>query len=192
MPDTATAMRVAAVTEPGSHIAEANAAVRPMGMPVVDRVASGVRIAVTPIGPDHRQVLQVYEPPARHRLAGPPDPRNRDTVTGDLTAVLGSGAARIFLMHHRRSALARCATSSPSRTTTAPASYATSLAIPIWGEAWHNTCYAFPTSSQHGADGRKVDLSAQFIELTERLRFAYDVVRIRPARRARKTLKAVS
>ena len=27
------------------------------------------------------------------------------------------------------------------------------LAIPTWGEAWHNTYHAFPTSSRHGADG---------------------------------------
>src|ERR1039458_1928971 len=67
-------------------------------MPVVDRVASGVGPAVTPIVLDHREVLRVDEPPAR--LAGPPDPRDRGTVTGDLTALLWGGAARIFLMHH--------------------------------------------------------------------------------------------
>ena len=49
MPDTATAVRVVAAAEPGSLAAEANAAVRPVSMPVVDRVASGVGAAVTPI-----------------------------------------------------------------------------------------------------------------------------------------------
>jgi hypothetical protein len=52
--------------------------------------------------------------------------------------------------------------------------------------------HAFPTSSRHGVDGRQIDLSAQFIELMEKLGIAYDVVRVGPARRARKTLKAVS
>jgi hypothetical protein len=66
-------------------------------MPVVDRVASGVGTALTPIVLDHREVLRVDEPPAR--LAGPPDPRDRGTVTGDLTALLWGGAVRIFLMH---------------------------------------------------------------------------------------------
>jgi hypothetical protein len=96
MADTATAtdVRVAAVAEPGSLIAEANAAVRPMPMPVVDRVATGVGTAVTPIGPVHREVVQVHEPPAR--VAEPRDPRNRGTVSGDLTALLWGGAARIF------------------------------------------------------------------------------------------------
>ncbi len=66
------------------------------------------------------------------------------------------------------------------------------LAIATWGEAWHNTYHAFPTSSQHGADGHQIDLSAQFIELMEKLGIADDVVRVGPARRARKILKAVS
>ncbi|MHB8658461.1 MAG: hypothetical protein ACYC91_10995 [Solirubrobacteraceae bacterium] len=191
MAEAATDVRVAAVAEPGLLIAEANAAVlRPMSMPVVDRVASGVGTAVRPIRPDHREVLQVNEPPAR--LAGPPDPRNRDTVTRDLTALQLGGAARILLMHHRRSASDRSTPSSFSRTSIAPASHATSLASPTLGEVWNNTCHASPTSSRHGADGRKIDLSAQFIELTERLRFADDVVGVGPARSARKTLKAVS
>jgi hypothetical protein len=60
------------------------------------------------------------------------------------------------------------------------------LAIPTWGEAWHNTYHAFPTFSRHRADGREIDLSAQFIELMEKLGIAYDVVRVGPARRARK------
>ncbi len=49
MADTATAVRVVAAAEPGSLAAEANAAVRRVSMPVVDRLASGVGTAVTPI-----------------------------------------------------------------------------------------------------------------------------------------------
>ena len=49
MADTATDVRVVAAAEPGSLAAEANAAVRPVSMAVVDRVASGVGTAVTPI-----------------------------------------------------------------------------------------------------------------------------------------------
>jgi hypothetical protein len=45
MGDTATDVRVVAAAEPGSLAAEANAAVRPVSMPVVD----GVGTAVTPI-----------------------------------------------------------------------------------------------------------------------------------------------
>lgn len=104
MADTATDVRVAAVAEPGSLIAKTKAVVRPMSMPVVERVASGAGTAVTPIRPDHREVLQEHEPPAPR--AGPPDPRNHGTVTGDLTALLWGGPARNFLMQHRRSASA--------------------------------------------------------------------------------------
>ena len=53
-----------------------------------------------------------------------------------------------------------------------------SRAFPIWGEAWQNTYHAFPTFSRHGADGRQIDLSAQFIELMEKVGIAYDVVRV--------------
>jgi stearoyl-CoA desaturase (delta-9 desaturase) len=66
------------------------------------------------------------------------------------------------------------------------------LAFPIWGEAWHNTYHGFPTFSRHGADGRQIDLSAQFIELIEKLGIAYDVMRVGAARRAGKTLNAAS
>ena len=40
MADTATDVRVVAAAEPGSLAAEANAVVRPVSMPVVDRVAT--------------------------------------------------------------------------------------------------------------------------------------------------------
>jgi hypothetical protein len=45
---TVTDVRVVAAAEPGSLAAEANAAVRHVSMPVVDRVVSGVGTAVTP------------------------------------------------------------------------------------------------------------------------------------------------
>jgi stearoyl-CoA desaturase (Delta-9 desaturase) len=161
-------------------------------MPVVDRVASGVGTALTPIVLDHREVLRVDEPPAR--LAGPPDPRDRGTVTGDLTALLWGGAARIFLMHHPTFSInSLCHLFGKQDYDRADESRNLGwLAMPTWGEAWHNAYHAFPTSSRHGADGRQIDLSAQFIELMEKLGIACDVVRVGPARRARKTLKAVS
>jgi hypothetical protein len=56
MADTATDVRVVPAAEPGSLAAEANAVVRLVSMPVVDRVASGVGTAVTPICPDRQEV----------------------------------------------------------------------------------------------------------------------------------------
>jgi hypothetical protein len=45
---------------------------------------------------------------------------------------------------------------------------------------------------RQGADGHQIDLSAQFIELVEKLGIAYGAVRLDAARRVRKTSKAVS
>jgi hypothetical protein len=56
MANTATDVRVVPAAEPGSLAAEANAVVRPVSLPVVNRVASGIGTAVTPIRPDHREV----------------------------------------------------------------------------------------------------------------------------------------
>ena len=53
---TATAVRVVPAAEPGSLAAEANAVVRFVSMPVVDRVASGVGTAVSPICPARQEV----------------------------------------------------------------------------------------------------------------------------------------
>jgi hypothetical protein len=133
---TATDVRVVPAAEPASLAAEANAVVRPVSMPVV---ASGVGTAVTPIRPDHREVLRVDEPPAR--LAGPPDPRDRGTVTGDLTALLWGGAARIFLMHHPTFSInSLCHLFGKQDYHRADESRNLAwLAIPTWGEAWHNT-----------------------------------------------------
>jgi hypothetical protein len=192
MADTATAVRVVAAAEPGSLAAEANGAVRPVSMPVVGRVASGVGTAVTPIRRDHREVLRVDEPPAR--LAGPSDPRDRGAVTGDLTALLWGAAARVFLMHHPTFSISSLfhLFGKQDYDRADESRNLAWLAILTWGEAWHDTFHAFPASSRHGADGRQIDLSARFSELMEKLGIAYDVVRVGPARRARKTLKAVS
>jgi stearoyl-CoA desaturase (Delta-9 desaturase) len=109
-------------------------------------------------------------------------------VTGDRTALLGGGAAWFLLRHHPTFRINSLCHLFGKQTTTAPTSHATSRGsrIPTWGEAWHNTYHAFPTFSRHRADGREIDLSAQFIELMEKLGIAYDVVRVGPARRARK------
>jgi stearoyl-CoA desaturase (delta-9 desaturase) len=112
------------------------------------------------------------------------------TVVGGLTALLWGGAARIFLMHHATFSInSLCHFFGKQDYMTADESRNLAwLAIPTWGEAWHNTHHAFPTSYRHGADGRQVDLSAHFIELMEKLGIARDVVRIAPERRLRKAV----
>jgi len=57
------------------------------------------------------------------------------------------------------------------------------LAIPTWGEAWHNNHHAFPTSYRHGLKRGQIDLSAALIRLMEIVGIARDVVRVDPSSR---------
>ena len=62
------------------------------------------------------------------------------------------------------------------------------LAIPTWGEAWHNNHHAFPTSYRHGLERGQIDPSAAIIRALELTGLAWDVVRVAPERRQRKAL----
>jgi stearoyl-CoA desaturase (delta-9 desaturase) len=112
------------------------------------------------------------------------------TITGGLTALLWGGAARIFLMHHATFSInSLCHFFGKQEFDTSDESRNLAwLAIPTWGEAWHNTHHAFPTSFRHGMGRRQIDLSAAFIRLMEIVGLAHDVVRIDPARIQRKSL----
>ena len=110
------------------------------------------------------------------------------TITGGLCALLWGGALRIFLMHHATfsiNSLCHFFGNQDYETDDESRNLAW-LAVPTWGEAWHNTHHAFPTSYRHGADRGQLDLSAEFIELLEKLGIVWDVVRIPDERRARK------
>jgi stearoyl-CoA desaturase (delta-9 desaturase) len=65
------------------------------------------------------------------------------------------------------------------------------LAIPTWGEAWHNNHHAFPTCYRHGLRRWQIDPSAGIIRVMEILGLAWDVVRVDPARMERKALAQV-
>jgi stearoyl-CoA desaturase (Delta-9 desaturase) len=110
------------------------------------------------------------------------------TIDGGLTALLWGGAARIFLMHHATFSInSLCHFFGKQDYETADESRNLRwLAIPTWGEAWHNTHHAFPTSYRHGADRGQIDVSAMIIEALERVGLVWDVVRISPERRASK------
>ncbi len=107
------------------------------------------------------------------------------TIAGGLTALLWGGAARIFLLHHVTfSVNSLCHFFGKQDYDTADESRNLAwLAIPTWGEAWHNNHHAFPTSYRHGLTRRQVDPSAAFIWLLERTGLAWDVVRVDPAAR---------
>jgi stearoyl-CoA desaturase (Delta-9 desaturase) len=60
------------------------------------------------------------------------------------------------------------------------------LALPTFGESWHNNHHAFPTSAEHGMRRWEIDPSALVIKGLEKLGLVWDVVRIDPERQARK------
>jgi stearoyl-CoA desaturase (Delta-9 desaturase) len=110
------------------------------------------------------------------------------TLVAGLTALLWGGAVRVFLLHHFTYSInSVChvfgrrpfATDDQSRNVIW-------LALPTFGEAWHNNHHAFPTSAVHGLRRWELDPSAAVIWALERLGLAWDVVRISPERQAAK------
>jgi stearoyl-CoA desaturase (Delta-9 desaturase) len=66
------------------------------------------------------------------------------------------------------------------------------LALPTFGESWHNNHHAFPTSAFHGMRRWEIDPSAIVIRALERVGLVWDVVRIDPERQARKAAEAAA
>jgi stearoyl-CoA desaturase (delta-9 desaturase) len=116
------------------------------------------------------------------------------TVTGGLIGMLWGGAARIFFLHHSTFSINSVChffghkdfdTRDESRNVPW-------LAIPTWGEAWHNNHHAFPTSYRHGLRRWQIDPSAGMIRLMEMMGLAWDVVRVDPARIAKRAAQPSS
>jgi stearoyl-CoA desaturase (Delta-9 desaturase) len=112
------------------------------------------------------------------------------TVTAGLTGLLWGGGVRIFLLHHVTYSInSICHAFGARRFDTPDESRNVAwLALPSFGESWHNNHHAFPTSAEHGQGRRQVDLSRGVITALERLGLAWDVVRVSPQRRQRKEL----
>jgi len=111
-------------------------------------------------------------------------------VGAGLTALLWGGAARIFFVHHATFSInSLCHFFGRQAYDTGDESRNLAwLAIPTWGEAWHNNHHAFPTSFRHGIKRWQIDPSAAMIRLLELMGLAWDVVRIDPARCTSKEL----
>jgi stearoyl-CoA desaturase (delta-9 desaturase) len=114
------------------------------------------------------------------------------TVRGGLVALLWGGAARIFFMHHATFSInSLCHYFGRHDYDTGDESRNLAwLAIPTWGEAWHNNHHAFPTSYRHGLKRWQIDPSAAIIRTLEMTGLAWDVVRVDPTRRERKVVPA--
>jgi stearoyl-CoA desaturase (Delta-9 desaturase) len=113
------------------------------------------------------------------------------SVVGGLTALLWGGAARIFLLHHATFSInSLCHFFGRREYHTGDESRNLAwLAIPTWGEAWHNNHHAFPTSYRHGLRRWQIDPSAGVIRLLEVCGLAWDVVRVDDARRERAAIR---
>jgi stearoyl-CoA desaturase (delta-9 desaturase) len=105
-------------------------------------------------------------------------------LTGGLTGLLWGGAARIFLLHHATFCINSLCHFFGKRAydTDDESRNLAWLALPTWGEAWHNNHHAFPTSYRHGLRRWQLDPSAGVIRLLELTGLAWDVVRVDPAR----------
>jgi stearoyl-CoA desaturase (delta-9 desaturase) len=107
------------------------------------------------------------------------------TVGAGLTALLWGGGVRMFVLHHVTYSInSICHVFGRRRYETADHSRNVAwLALPSFGESWHNNHHAFPTSAFHGAGARQVDLSSLVIRGLEATGLAWDVVRVSPERR---------
>jgi stearoyl-CoA desaturase (delta-9 desaturase) len=110
------------------------------------------------------------------------------TVAEGLTGLLWGGAVRMLVLHHATFSINSLCHFFGKRT------YKTSdesrnlgwLSFFTFGEAWHNSHHAFPTSARHGLKRWQFDPSAWVIWALEKTGLAWDVVRISPERQAAK------
>jgi stearoyl-CoA desaturase (delta-9 desaturase) len=111
-------------------------------------------------------------------------------VAAGLTGLLWGGAVRVFVMHHvTYSVNSLCHMFGRQRYDTRDESRNLAwLALPTFGEAWHNNHHAFPTSAVHGLRRWEIDPSAMVILALEKTGLAWDVVRVGTARQAAKAL----
>jgi stearoyl-CoA desaturase (delta-9 desaturase) len=109
-----------------------------------------------------------------------------------LTGLLWGGAVRMLVLHHMTYSINSLCHFFGRR------DYATGdhsrnllwLALPTFGEAWHNNHHAFPTSASHGLSWRQPDPSALVIWLLASVGLVWDVVRVDAERRGRKRYAA--
>jgi stearoyl-CoA desaturase (delta-9 desaturase) len=110
------------------------------------------------------------------------------SLAAGLTGLLWGGAVRMLVLHHVTYSInSLCHFFGRRRFETGDESRNLLwLAVPSFGEAWHNNHHAFPTSAAHGLRRWEVDPSALVIRGLERVGLAWDVVRVDPARQAAK------
>jgi len=96
---------------------------------------------------------------------------------GMVTAFFWAGLVRIALVHHVTwsiNSVCHVVGEKPYRSRDRSGNVWW-LAIPSFGESWHNVHHTDPTSARHGVDKGQVDMSAWVIGRLERLGWATDV-----------------
>jgi stearoyl-CoA desaturase (delta-9 desaturase) len=112
------------------------------------------------------------------------------SIEGALTGLLWGGAVRMFVLHHVTYSINSLCHFFGRRDFETPDESRNLLwlTLPSFGEAWHNSHHAFPTSAVHGVGRHQLDVSALVIRGLERLGLAWDVVRPSPKKIAAKTV----
>ena len=110
------------------------------------------------------------------------------TLFAAFTGLLWGGLVRVFVLHHFTYSInSLCHVFGDRDFETGDQSRNLALiAIPTFGEAWHNNHHAFPTSATHGLGRFQVDISALVIDGLEKTGLVWDVVRVSPERMAAK------
>lgn len=96
---------------------------------------------------------------------------------GILTALFWAGFVRIALVHHVTwsiNSICHVMGEHPFKSRDRSGNVWW-LAIPSFGESWHNLHHADPTSARHGVDKGQIDISARLIAWFERAGWVYDV-----------------
>ena len=99
------------------------------------------------------------------------------TLGGALSAFLWGSLARIFMLHHVTWSINSICHFYGKREY-ATTDYSTNnwlLAIVSFGESWHNTHHAFPTSAVHGLKKTQPDITGAFIRFAEKVGVVKDV-----------------
>jgi stearoyl-CoA desaturase (Delta-9 desaturase) len=105
------------------------------------------------------------------------------TLMAGLTSLLWGGLIRMLVLHHVTYSInSLCHVFGRRDFETGDESRNLAwLALPSFGESWHNNHHAFPTSSVHGLKWWQIDTSSMVIRALERCGLAWDVVRFSPA-----------
>jgi stearoyl-CoA desaturase (Delta-9 desaturase) len=98
---------------------------------------------------------------------------------GALSAFFWAGLVRIAVLHHVTWSInSICHVYGERPFATRDGDRATNfwpLAIPSFGESWHNLHHADPTCARHGVDRGQIDINARLIWVFEKFGWAYDV-----------------